>query len=163
MKVAMIILAVCSLLAGFVPIAKWVTSDGLPLHANVDFGFSTIPVLLAVVGITFAAYLYKSDSDRSVKIVSSLGGLYKLAYHKFYIDELYLFVTKKIIFNFIGRPAAWVDKYIVDGLMNEIAAATEKISYLVKGMQSGKLQNYALYFFFGILGLAIMFIYLTHN
>ena len=78
----------------------------------------------------------------------------------FYIDEIYLFVTKKIIFNLIGRPAAWIDKNIVDGFMNLLATSTGKISELIKGFQSGKVQNYALYFFCGILGLAVLFIYL---
>ena len=93
-------------------------------------------------------------------MASAFAGFYKAAYRKFYIDEIYLFITKKIIFNFVGRPAAWFDKNIVDGLMNGIAAATGKISYLIKGVQSGKVQNYALYFFGGIVTLAIFFIYL---
>ena len=60
---------------------------------------------------------------------------------------MYLFFTKKIIFNGIGRPAAWIDKNIVDGLMNEIAGVTAKTARVIKGIQSGKVQNYALYFF----------------
>ena len=163
MKIPMIILAVCSVLGGFVPIASWVTSDGQPLHTPVDLRFSILPVLLATGGIILAGYLYKSANDRPGKIASSLGSLYKLVYHKFYFDEIYLFVTKKIIFNLIGAPAAWIDKHIVDGLMNLLASVTEKTSYLIKGLQSGKLQNYALYFFCGIIGLAVLFIYITNN
>jgi len=163
MKIPLIILAVCSLFGGFVPIASWVTSDGLPLHTGIDMAFSALPVLLALGGISLATYLYKSQNDRPEKIASSLGSFYKLAYHKFYIDEVYLFITKKIIFNGIGAPAAWIDKHIVDGFMNLLASVTEKISYLIKGMQSGKLQNYALYFFCGIVSLAVLFIYITHN
>jgi hypothetical protein len=37
---------------------------------------------------------------------------------------------------------------------------TAKISELLKGIQSGKVQNYALYFLGGIIGLAVLFIYL---
>jgi NADH-quinone oxidoreductase subunit L len=86
--------------------------------------------------------------------------LCQAAHRKFYIDELYLFITRKIIFNGIGRPAAWFDKNIVDGFMNGLATTTGKISGLIKGLQSGKVQNYALYFFGGIIGLAALFIYL---
>jgi NADH-quinone oxidoreductase subunit L len=74
-----------------------------------------------------------------------------------------LFVTKKIIFDLVGAPAAWIDKYIVDGFMNLIAYVTEKISYLIRGLQSGKVQNYALYFFGGVIGLAVLIIYITNN
>ncbi len=163
MKIPMIILAVCSALGGFVPIASWVTSDGLPLNNGIDIGFSALPVLLAAGGIVLAGYFYKTENDRPRKIAASFGSIYKLAYHKFYLDEVWLFVTKKIIFNLIGAPAAWIDKHIVDGFMNLLASLTEKISYLIKGLQSGKLQNYVLYFFCGVVGLAVLFIYMTHN
>ena len=86
--------------------------------------------------------------------------MYSAAYRKFYIDELYLFITRKIIFNGIGKPAAWFDKNIVDGFMNGLATATSKTSGMIKGLQSGKVQNYALYFFGGIICLAVLFIYL---
>lgn len=89
-----------------------------------------------------------------------MGGIYKAAYHKFYIDEVYLFVTKKILFNLIGKPAAWFDKNVVDGLMNLLGRITARLSDLIKGIQSGKVQDYALYFFGGIAGLVLVFIYL---
>ena len=104
--------------------------------------------------------LLRAARSVTANIAEGFGGLYTAAYKKFYIDEIYLFVTKKIIFNLIGRPAAWIDKNIVDGFMNLLATTTGKISELIKGFQSGKVQNYALYFFGGILGLAVLFIYL---
>lgn len=160
MKLPLVILAVATLLVGFVPFSKFITSDGAPLEGGVNFIFSIAPVLFALVGIVLASALYKKANDQPAKIAASLGGLYNAAYKKFYIDEIYLFITKKIIFNCIGRPAAWIDKNIVDGLMNGIAWATAKIAAVIKGMQSGRIQNYTLYFFAGIAGLAIMVIYL---
>ena len=160
MKIPLLILAAGSTLAGFVPFAQLITSDGATLESHFDIVFSIAPVLFAFLGIFFAAFLYKNKNDRPAKIASSLGGLYKTVYKNFYIDEVYLFVTKKIIFNLIGRPAAWVDRNIVDGLMNSLAAITEGAAELVKGFQSGKIQNYTLYFFGGVIGLAIIFIYL---
>jgi NADH-quinone oxidoreductase subunit L len=160
MRLSLIVLAVCSFFGGFVPIASWVTSDGVPLKTHIDIGFSALPVLLAAGGIALATYLFRTENNRPQKIASSLGSFYKLVYHKFYIDEAYLFITKKIIFNLIGRPAAWFDKHIVDGFMNLLATVTEKISTLIKGLQSGKVQNYSLYFLGGIIGLAALFIYL---
>ena len=160
MKLPLLILGALALTSGFVPIASLVTSDGAVLETHIDFGFSALPVLLAVAGILLATYLYKRENSKPQTIANSLGSLYKAAYKKFYIDEVYLFITKKIIFNLIGRPAAWIDKNIVDGFMNLLANTTAKISELIKGLQSGKVQNYALYFFGGIIGLAALFIYL---
>jgi NADH-quinone oxidoreductase subunit L len=104
--------------------------------------------------------LYKSENARPENIAKALGGLYRATYRKFYIDEVYLFITKKIIFNLIGRPAAWIDRNLVDGFMNWLAAITYKISVFIKGLQSGKLQRYTLFFFAGVFGLAILFIYI---
>ena len=159
MKLPLIVLAACALVAGFVPIASLVTSDGAALETHIDIKFSALPVILAILGIALATFLYKTKRDRASNVAEGFGGLYKAAYKKFYIDEIYLFITKKIIFNLIGRPAAWIDKNIVDGFMNLLATTTGKISELIKGFQSGKVQNYALYFFGGILGLAVLFIY----
>ena len=89
-----------------------------------------------------------------------MGGLYRTIRQKFYFDELYLFITKKIIFNGIAKPAAWVDKHIVDGFMNGLGWATAGISERIKALQSGSIQSYTLYFFGGIIALAAVFIYL---
>lgn len=85
--------------------------------------------------------------------------MYKTAYRKFYVDELYLFITKKIIFNGIAKPAAWIDKNIVDSCMNGVASITTTISATIKNMQSGKVQQYALYFFAGVAVLLMAVLY----
>jgi NADH-quinone oxidoreductase subunit L len=160
MKIPLILLAVLAVVAGFAPIAKWVTSDGLPIESHVPITFSILPVTLALAGILLATRLFKTQNELPVRIAQQMGGIYKAAYHKFYIDEVYLFVTKKILFNLIGKPAAWFDKNVVDGLMNLLGRITATLSDLIKGIQSGKVQDYALYFFGGIAGLVLVFIYL---
>lgn len=160
MKIPLIVLAICSLLAGLISFGKYVSADGKELESHFHLAFSVAPVMLAIAGICVAIAFYKNESKKPQQLASSLAALYKSAYKKFYIDEMYVFITKKIIFNLIGRPAAWIDKNIVDGLMNEMARATAGISTAFKGIQSGKVQGYALYFFGGILTLAIIFIYL---
>jgi NADH-quinone oxidoreductase subunit L len=156
----LVILALGALFAGFVPFSRLMDPDGAP-EAGSAFGSMAIaPVTLALLGIGIAAYLYRVASDRPARAAAAFRGLYKFAYHKFYIDEVYLFITKKIIFNLIGRPAAWIDRNIVDGLMNGLAAFTTWVSTVIRGFQSGKVQDYALYFFMGIAGLAVLFIYI---
>ena len=159
MKLPLLVLAACTAFAGFVPLSELVTADGVPLKTHLDIAFSAVPVILSIAAILFAARLYRKQNNLPDRMATSLGGIYRSAYKKFYIDEIYLFITKKIIFNLVGKPAAWIDKNIVDGFMNLLAAITAKISALIKGLQSGKVQNYALYFFAGIAGLAVLFIY----
>ncbi|MBC8045178.1 MAG: NADH-quinone oxidoreductase subunit L [Fimbriimonadaceae bacterium] len=160
MKIPLIILGALSLLAGFIPFGNYVSSDGKIMHGHLDILFSITPVLLSVAGIAYAGYLYIKQTDRPQKIATAIGGIYTAAYKKFYIDEVYIFITEKIIFNLIGRPAAWIDKNIVDGFMNLIGNTTTKISNAIKGLQSGKVQGYALYFFGGVVGLILIFEYL---
>lgn len=160
MKLPLILLAVLTIAAGVIPFGEYVSSDGKPLETQLHFLFSIAPVAVAALGIGLATYLYKNESDRPAAIAQKMGAVYKTAYRKFYIDELYLFITKKIIFNFIARPAAWIDKHIIDGAMNGLASVTGSFSTLIKGWQSGKVQHYVLYFFGGIAVLAVLFIYL---
>jgi len=159
MKLPLLLLALCATLAGFIPFGNYVSGDGKEIESHFHPVFSIAPVAFAVTGILIAIWLYKNETNRPQRIASSLGSLYKSAYNKFYIDEVYLFITKKIIFNLVARPAAWIDKNIIDGLMNAIAGVTGKISSFIKGIQSGKVQGYALYFFGGIIFLTVIFLY----
>lgn len=160
MMMPLVLLAVGAAVAGFIPFGNFVSTDGAPLATEFHLQFSIAPVLLGLAGIFMAMWMYKKENSKPDKLAASLNGFYKAAYHKFYIDEIYLFITQKIIFNLIGRPAAWIDKHIVDGLMNATGNSTKDISETIKGIQSGKVQQYAIYFLVGIIGLALLFIYL---
>ena len=159
MMMPLVLLAVGAAAAGFIPFGHFVSSDGTKLESEFHLQFSILPVALGLAGIFIAMWMYKKQSDKPDKIAASLSGLYKAAYNKFYIDEIYAFITQKIIFNLIGRPAAWFDKNIVDGLMNATGNTTQWISEKIKRFQSGKVQQYAIYFLVGVVGLALLFIY----
>lgn len=152
-----LVLAACSV--GFIPFGNFVSSDGKQLISEMHLNFSIAPVALGLIGIFTAMWLYKNENNKADKFAASMGGLYKAAYQKFYIDELYLFITRKLIYNLIGKPAAWFDKNIVDGLVDATGNGTTSIAEKIKGMQSGKVQQYAIYFLFAVIGLAVLFIY----
>jgi len=160
MMTPLLILGVGAVAAGFIPFGKYISSDGAPLASHFDISFSIAPVALGLVGIFTAMWLYKKQSDKPDKLATSLNGLYKTAYNKFYIDEVYVFITKKVLFNLVGRPAAWFDKNIVDGLVNLTGNTTQAVSERIKKLQSGKVQLYAIYFLAGVIGLAVLFIYI---
>lgn len=160
MKVPLIILAICSAGAGFIPFGKFISADNKPLETHFHLMFSVLPVIVGLIGIFIAMWMYKKENGRPASVANSMKGLYNASKNKFYVDELYLFITKNIIFKWIGRPSAWFDRKVVDGSMNEIAAGTLEVSKTIKGMQNGKVQRYALYFFGGIAFLLIVFIYI---
>ncbi len=159
MMVPLVLLAIGAAAAGLIPFGHFVSTDGTRLEAEFDLQFSIAPVILGLAGIFIAMWMYKKQNNKPDRFAASLSGLYKAAYHKFYIDEIYLFITKKIIFNLIGRPAAWFDKNVVDGMVNATGNGTKDISEVIRGFQSGKVQQYAIYFLVSVIGLALLFIY----
>jgi len=159
MMMPLVLLAIGAAFAGWIPFGHFVSADGNRLETPFHMAFSVAPVALGLLGIMIALWMYKKQNDKPEKLASTLNGLYKTAYHKFYIDEVYLFITKKVIFNLIGKPAAWFDKNVVDGLMNATGNTTTFISEKIKGFQSGKVQLYAMYFLVAAIGIACLFIY----
>ena len=159
MTIPLIFLGLGSTFGGFVPFHKLVTSDMKPFTTVTHWGIMLPSVGIGLLGLAVAWVLYKKENDLPDKISKKLGILYTSTYHKFYIDEIYLFVTKKIIFNYIARPIAWFDHNIVDGFMIGVGTVTVKISYKIKKFQSGELQQYAFVFVAGVIMLALFILY----
>lgn len=151
MNIALIVLATGALFAGLIPFGKYVSATGHEIHLPFHLTFSIAPVLMGIIGIMIALFLYKKQSARSDRAVKFFGNFYHWSYRKFYIDEIYIFLTKKLVFNLVGRPSAWFDRNIVDGTINASAKVTEFTSDKIKGIQSGRLQGYAMYFLAGII------------
>ena len=149
------ILAIGAMMAGFIPFAKFINFD-VHIVETSNFSVTAIAIAMAISGILLALFMYKSDSDRPRTMVSSLGSLYQIIYKKFYIDEVYLFFTKSIVFNSIAKPIQWIDKNIVDGFMQLTANFSLFLSRKIRGMQSGNLQYYMMFFMAGLLLLFIL-------
>ncbi len=160
MMLPLLLLAAGAVFAGFIPFGSYVSSDGLILPTAFHVTFSIAPVLIGLAGIFIAMVFYKKSTTHPNKIAATINGVYQAAYHKFYVDELYLFITKKILFNLIGKPFAWLDKTVIDGIVNQTATVTQSIAEGIKKMQSGKVQSYAIYFLMGVIALAVLFIYI---
>lgn len=159
MSIPLMFLAVASVFAGFLPFHHLVTSDKMGFDTEMHMAVAVPSVLIGLFGIAMAWILYKKESTVPARLAQRWGILYTATYNKFYFDEIYLFVTRKIIFNYISRPIAWFDRHIIDGFMVGIGLVTEKIAYQIKGMQSGQLQHYAFMFVAGTLALALSLLY----
>jgi NADH-quinone oxidoreductase subunit L len=159
MKLPLIVLGTLTVAAGFFPFASYITPTGVPGHSELHLIFSIAPVLLAITGIAAAYLLYFKENEKPAAIANSFGSLYKAAYRKFYIDEAYLFVTKNILFGKLGKSAAWFDRSIVDGLVNTTGNMGLFLSELSRGLQSGRVQHYAIWFLAGIIALTVFLIY----
>jgi NADH-quinone oxidoreductase subunit L len=160
MTVPLIILAIGSVFAGFIPFDELVTSDGKAFESHIELGIAIPSVLIGLAGIGLAMLMYKKENPLPERFATTFKYGYKWAYNKFYIDEVYLFVTKKIIFRYISAPIAWFDRHVVDATMNAIAEVTHIVSFRIRKFQSGQLQKYGYVFISGAVMLAILFIYL---
>jgi NADH-quinone oxidoreductase subunit L len=161
MLMPLVVLAVGASVAGYIPFGKYITADRRPLETPFHLLFSIAPVALSVAGIFLAMALYRRQNTKPDSIAATFGGLYKAAYRKFYIDEIYLFITRKVIFHVIARPAAWIDKNVVDGMVNASGNITLWVSEKIKRVQSGKVQQYGMYFLAGVIGLILYFVYIN--
>ena len=83
-------------------------------------------------------------------------GLHRAAYHRFYIDEVYQFITHRVIFACISTPIAWFDRHVVDGFFNSLAVATNAVAEWIRVIQSGSVQRYCIWMLSGALGLTIL-------
>ena len=159
MLLPQIILAVGAVVAGFVPFGKYISTDGLEINTNIDLNFSLLPIALSSLGIILALYFFMKKNDKADILANKLGAIYSSLKGKLFIDEIYEFITKRIIFNLMAKPAAWFDTNIVDGFMNTVGKATQVFSYSTSGWQSGKVQVYSAWFLTGALAILVMCLY----
>ena len=155
MSLPLIILAAVSCVAGFIPFGNFVTWNGhaYDFMAHFDWGVATISLIIAVAGIVLAGVMYMRENTLPEKFKNAVPALWDWCYHRFYWDELYMFITHKIIFNGICRPLAWFDRHIIDGTMDSFATVTNKASEAIKPLQSGQIQMYVWWYLIGALAL----------
>ncbi|WP_242131299.1 NADH-quinone oxidoreductase subunit L [Aestuariivivens marinum] len=163
MTFPLLFLALLSIVVGFIPFSEFVTSDKIGFEAHLNYPLAAIATTVGLIGIVLAWAFYKKENSLSDKYANAFGALYRWAYDKFYFDEIYLFITKNIIFKWISAPFAKFDRKYVDGTMVGIGNKTVWTSEKIKGLQSGRVQDYAFSFIAGAVVLALVFIYLWTN
>ena len=163
MTTPLLILAFLSIVGGFIPFGEFISADQAGFEAHMNYPLAAIAVFAGLIGIGLSWLFYKKENELADKFANRLGVLFIWASNKFYFDELYLFVTKKILFNGVAKSAARFDKKYVDGTMVGIGNQTVNTSEKIKGLQSGKVQDYAFAFISGAVVIAIVFIYIWTN
>ena len=157
MTLPLVVLAVVTLGAGFIPFGHFVSSNGTAYDIHIDTTVATTSLCVAAAGILIASWMYaRGRQDVAESLASRFRTLHTAAYHRFYIDEVYQFITHRIIFRCISTPIAWFDRNVVDGFMNMLARGANGASYAIRGMQSGSIQRYCIWFLGGALVLTII-------
>ena len=156
MTVPLVILALITCVAGFIPFGDFVSADGKVLQIHTTWPIALASIGIAVVGIGIAAFKFFKEHEKPAVNEASMTAFARAAYHRFYIDEVYMFITKRIIFNGVSKGIAWFDRHVVDGFMNFLAWGANRVSYDIRGLQSGQVQQYAYVFVLGALLLVII-------
>jgi NADH-quinone oxidoreductase subunit L len=101
-------------------------------------------VVIAFAGLALAWFLYIKHPELPAQIASSLGGLYRLVLNKYWIDELYKAAIIGPLIAF-SRVVLWqtIDQKVIDGSVNETAAAARDVSQIIRQQQSGLVRSYA--------------------
>ena len=135
---------------------EFISSDYSSYEIHTHWNIALPSIGAGLVGILIATFLYLEKTGRPNKAVSYIKKPYIWAYNKFYIDEIYLYVTNNIIFQRICQPIAWFDRHIIDGFMNLLSWVTNKTSEETKEVQSGYVQQYAWVFIMGVITIVLL-------
>ena len=158
MTFPLMFLAVVTCVAGFIPFGHFVSADGAAYDIHLDWNVAGTSIIIAVASIFLATYMYIGERQpKADAMAEKFSKLHQWAYKRFYLDEVYQYITHRIIFAHVSKPIAWFDRHVVDGFFNFLAWGTNALSFQIRGFQSGSVQKYAFVFLLGTLALlAIM-------
>lgn len=152
MTFPLMFLAVVTCVSGFIPFGHFVSADGQTYDIHLDWNVAGTSIVIAVGAIALATYIYMGERQPVAEAAAEkLQKLHRWAYKRFYMDEVYQYITHRIIFAHISKPIAWFDRHVVDGFFNFLASGSHALSFRIRGLQSGAVQKYAYVFFVGIL------------
>lgn len=121
------------------------------IHA-IEYGLMIFSTLVAI-GAIFLAKKFYSDENWTTprKLVNNLKTGYRVLTHKWYLDEIYYRVFVDPLFA-TSESFLWkiTDIKIIDGIVNGTAKLIFEIGEVIKRIQNGVVQNYALTMLLGI-------------
>jgi NADH-quinone oxidoreductase subunit L len=96
---------------------------------------------VAAAGILLAWATYQRRAIDPGTFTSMFAPLHRAALKKFWIDDLFEHVIAASVLAF-SRAVGWLDRYIVDGVLNALSAWTLTAGDDMRTMQSGRAQDY---------------------
>ena len=161
MTFPLMVLAAITIFGGFIPFGEFVSSNGHAYTIHLKASVAVTSVVVAVVAIALATWMYARDRQPVADMLARrFPRLHRAAYKRFYMDEIWMFVTKRIIFRCISAPVAWFDRHVVDQFLNFMAWSTNAAGEELQPIQSGKIQSYVVWFFGGAIVLTILLLLL---
>ena len=152
MTVPLAFLALVTVGAGFIPFGRFVSANGHAYDIHLDWTVACTSIVVAVAAIALATWMYARDRQPVADMLAArFSRLHRAAYRRFYMDEAWLFVTKRVIFRCVSVPVAWFDRHVVDQFMNFMAWGANAAGESVQPVQNGRIQTYTWWFLSGII------------
>ena len=130
-----LIVGLYSTFTGHVPIVAAAEHEAAP-------GWLTPAAIgVAVAGIALAWLVYQARSIDAEKLAAAFGPIRRAAIAKFWIDDLFEGVLGFALFAF-SRFVGWIDRYLVDGVLNLLSAWTVTSGDAIRSIQTGRAQDY---------------------
>lgn len=131
-----------------------------PALLNFELSLMGISTVIVLMGIGFAFQLYVQKTNLPEEIADKFKGLYHFLRKKWYVDEIYDILIVRP-FNFLSEVILWrwFDVLLIDGLVNKLAIIIGKSSNIVRKLQTGLVQNYALSILVGVVLLISYFLF----
>lgn len=153
MRLPLLVLAVLSVFSGMwgyiFGFGEWVRF-GAAAHEGIDWAIAGSSTVLAVLAMGLAWKIYVAKSWDADELAARCGILYRLSFHKFYIDEIYAALIKVLV-DGIARVLYWLDVYIVDGIVNGLGGAVRLASGWLSPAENGQAQSYAGVYLCGVI------------
>ncbi len=136
---------------------SFVTAAGKAYSISFDPTVATVSTVIAILSICLATYIYKGERQPVAdRLLKTFPRLHHWAYRRFYIDEIYQFVTHKIMFGVFSRLARWIDEKIINNFIDFSAWSANEAGESVRSWQSGDVRGYAVWFLAGAVGLVLL-------
>ena len=157
MTFPLIFLSVVTCLCGFLPFGHFVSASGQAYDIHLDWSVAATSIVIAVCSICLATYIYKGESQPIAdRLYKTFPKLHQAAYKRFYQDEIWQYVTHRIIFRCVSKPIAWFDRHVVDGTFNFMAWGANEAGESIRPWQSGDVRQYAVWFLTGTVALTLI-------
>ncbi len=157
MTFPLIFLSLVTCLCGFLPFGHFVSASGQVYDIHLDWTVAGTSIVIAVCSICLATYIYKGESQPIAdRLYKQFPRLHRAAYKRFYQDEIWQYVTHRIIFRLVSTPIAWFDRHIVDGTFNFMAWGANEYGENIRSWQSGDVRQYAVWFITGSIALTLI-------
>ncbi len=127
-------------------------------HPEAEFempGWVTLAaVVVALAGIGLAYLVYQRRAISADALAKAFAPIRAAALRRFWIDDAFAFVYRSLMLS-LSRLVGWVDRYLVDGLVNLFSAWTLLAGDRLRRLQSGRAQDYVYGIALGVLLLMV--------